>query len=575
MVLATCRRILGHGPDADDAYQATFLVLARYASRIGNGNALPGWLHRVATRVAGKARSANFRQSVAPLPDRIPDVRTVDPANSAGSRELAQVLDEELDQLPERFRSVVVLCCLEGCTSGEAARSLGCPQGTVDSRLATAKRKLRDRLTRRGIVPGLAATALAAIPSSTATAALVPATVDAAVQLANHGTGSGPAFFLANGVYPMSNLIRVRLTLAFLLISGVGAYLALAAPVPGDRSKQPENSYPARFAKSKLELAPGNAANRQTEQAIATGLHWLRKQQKKNGSWEFDGLPENQVDPVAGTGLALLPFLGAGATHKADGQYRQTVADGIQFLVKSQKKDGSFEAARTTTAHCFATIALCEAHDLTGDKNLLEPALLATDHLIKKQNKNGGWNNTPAGESDVSTTSWACMVMRSDLQSSLVIPETTLRSTSKFLDTHTNKLRGIYREKPDSPTSPAATAAALTTRLVTDQWDGSTRGMQLGVAALYRDRPTPQNFDAQFCFLGSLLLHRLDRKDRAEFWSTPTRELLLKTQTPDNEAGGGSWDPDTSNRGYGRLGTTCFNLLTLEVYFRHLGLFRR
>ncbi len=146
MVLGTCQRTLGHTEDAEDAFQATFLVLARKAAGIGYGVALPAWLHRVAVRIA--ARLGQRRRPAMPLNVETAGLPASDPVERA---EGLTVLDEEINRLPERCRRAVVLCYLEGLTASDAARLLGCPTGTVESRLATARKTLRDRLTRRGV----------------------------------------------------------------------------------------------------------------------------------------------------------------------------------------------------------------------------------------------------------------------------------------------------------------------------------------------------------------------------------------------------------------------------------------
>src|SRR5262245_42490216 len=138
MVLAACRRVLGHPDDADDAFQAVFLVLARKAGTIRGAN-LAGWLYAVAVRTARGVRIMRDRRRNHELranPDRQGGgVATAD-------RDLAAVIDEELARLPECYREAVVLCELRGLSRKEAAAEIGVPEGTLSSRLATAKRKL-------------------------------------------------------------------------------------------------------------------------------------------------------------------------------------------------------------------------------------------------------------------------------------------------------------------------------------------------------------------------------------------------------------------------------------------------
>ena len=158
MVLGVCRRLLHDSQDADDAFQATFLVLVRKAGTLAQPQGLGNWLYGVAYRTAVKARAqaAKRRARQRPLADL--------PAPPAREEllwsELRAALDEEIHRLPDRYRAAFVLCCLEGKTNEEAAQSLGCPRGTVLSRLARARQRLRRRLVKRGIAP--AATALTA-----------------------------------------------------------------------------------------------------------------------------------------------------------------------------------------------------------------------------------------------------------------------------------------------------------------------------------------------------------------------------------------------------------------------------
>jgi RNA polymerase sigma factor (sigma-70 family) len=166
MVWATCRRILRHQQDIEDAFQATFLALARAAGTLGTRQAVAGWLHRVAVNAALKLRA-----------DRVTTSLTVEVAArpESGDGELAGAVDEELDRLPERIRAVFVLCCLEGMTNSEAARELGCPVGTVNSRLHSARARLRARLARRGFGPLAGIVLVAAPPASVAAAIRVGA----------------------------------------------------------------------------------------------------------------------------------------------------------------------------------------------------------------------------------------------------------------------------------------------------------------------------------------------------------------------------------------------------------------
>ena len=262
LVLGVCRRVLRDEHLAEDAFQATFLTLARRASGIGKRASVAAWLYRVAFRVALRASSGrpgtapvtgNVRSTpLPPTPDGNPG-----PAEVAEGRELLRLLDEELDRLPGRCRAAFVLCCLEGKSNAEAARELGCPTGTVDSRLSAARRRLRERLRKRGVSPGLLPAAL--VGASTApTGMLVTAAVRAVLGT---GTASANAVLLSKGIIKAMLIRKLFLCGCFLLaVLGVGTGSGVllthraAAEPPSAFPATPDEAPPAREA-SKTESA--------------------------------------------------------------------------------------------------------------------------------------------------------------------------------------------------------------------------------------------------------------------------------------------------------------------------------
>jgi RNA polymerase sigma factor (sigma-70 family) len=148
MVLAVCRNVLRETHDAEDAFQNTFLALARRAAMIKNSETIAPWLHRVALRVAKKARFRASRR-------RARESACIDCGSGRGSHlpdpSFIPLLREEVNRLPEDFRRPVVLCYLEGTTNPEAAAQLNCPIGTIKGRLSRARQTLRGRLSRRGL----------------------------------------------------------------------------------------------------------------------------------------------------------------------------------------------------------------------------------------------------------------------------------------------------------------------------------------------------------------------------------------------------------------------------------------
>jgi RNA polymerase sigma factor (sigma-70 family) len=243
MVLGVCRRVVGNAHDAEDAFQATFLVLARNAAAIRKHASLASWLHGVARRLAVRARQARSAAARPPahLPQRPP---APGPAEELTWREALAVLDEELQGLPERYRAPLVLCHLEGRTQDEAARHLGWGLGTLRRRLEQGRQCLRTRLSRRGVslagALGGVGLAAARVP-----AALRSATGAAALRLAAGAPVPAPVAALFEGSQP--TLFKSSCKLMLMLV-GVAACVGLGAATRRAAEREPPPAPAARPA---------------------------------------------------------------------------------------------------------------------------------------------------------------------------------------------------------------------------------------------------------------------------------------------------------------------------------------
>jgi RNA polymerase sigma factor (sigma-70 family) len=257
MVRALCHRILRHEQDAEDAFQATFLALAKKAAAI-RGKSLAGWLYRVAFHAALKAKARSARRET-----NLPDIVATN-GQVGQDQELRAVLDDEILRLPERFRVPVLLCYLQGRSNSEAAAALGIPKGTVDSRLATARQRLRVRLIRRGLAPAVAAAAV----EGTIDAAEVPGAVARAVTkaavafLSKEVAPATTAAVLAEGVLHTMILTKLTWTMAAALaltVLGSGAGMATYGAL---KDEKPPNKVTTEAKPIAKDLSPRESPQR-------------------------------------------------------------------------------------------------------------------------------------------------------------------------------------------------------------------------------------------------------------------------------------------------------------------------
>jgi RNA polymerase sigma factor (sigma-70 family) len=327
MVLAVCRRALGHLQDAEDACQAAFLVFARKAASIRKKASLASWLHRVAYRVA-----ADLRRDIARRrgrEERTGDIAATDTSTDITWRELRTVLDEELHRLPERYRAPLILCYLEGKTRDEAAAELGWGVGSLKARLERGRERLRVRLVRRGLllsavlfgagIPHSAASA--AVPATLAVATVKAASLIAAGTALRGGAVSATVVALTEGALQTMFVTKLKMIATALLVTaalgvgaggawstfGVAAGDSAALDGPGKRAQvQPAGkgaaADPARLAWSELfeRDMPFDGIDNPSLLDLDTGK-WIAK------APPFDrfGNPQGQAIPDVAPGRGL------------------------------------------------------------------------------------------------------------------------------------------------------------------------------------------------------------------------------------------------------------------------------
>jgi RNA polymerase sigma factor (sigma-70 family) len=254
MVLGVCRRVLRHEQDAEEAFQATFLLLACKGGWIAPRQQVGAWLHGVAWRAASQARRTARRRGAH---ERLAAERPAALAHPPELGELAGVLDEEVARLPDRYRAPVVLCLLEGRTLREAAGILGWPEGSVSGRLTRARRILARRLERRGFAPaGHAALALVPPTALPAVRAVDVVLLSAARLAGPEGLVGVRVVTLMDGVWQvMWRTMMQKLIAVVLLVGLVGTGLVLGVAPGPDEGKPP--ALAAKRAKA-AEPAPAD-----------------------------------------------------------------------------------------------------------------------------------------------------------------------------------------------------------------------------------------------------------------------------------------------------------------------------
>jgi RNA polymerase sigma factor (sigma-70 family) len=232
MVLGVCRRVIRRHADAEDAFQATFLVLSRKAASLMRRDLLANWLYGVAYRTALEARTRMLRRYAAER--QLEDLPQPDADPVADRSELIALLDRELNGLADKYRVPVVLCELEGHSRKETARMLGIPEGTLSSRLAAARRTLAARLAQRGVAVSAAAVLSQMDASASVPARLIESTVRAATGHAAGATLAAPVAALTQGVLKSMFITKLKLAAA-LVVAAVITVGGLSYTMVGSR----------------------------------------------------------------------------------------------------------------------------------------------------------------------------------------------------------------------------------------------------------------------------------------------------------------------------------------------------
>lgn len=333
-----------------------------------------------------------------------------------------------------------------------------------------------------------------------------------------------------------------------------------------------------------VRQAGGNDAS---EAAVAAALEWFANHQLPDGGWNYDhrvgpcnarcGNGGNLTDCRTGaTAQALLPFLGAGQTHKT-GKYKKNVEAGLYFLTQQMKVKPQMglqcgdlaQGGGSMYSHGMSSIVLCEAYAMTHDKGLMMPAQLSLNHIVYAQDPvGGGWRYSPRTPGDTSVVGWQLMALKSGHMAYLQVPPGTIVGANKFLDSVMSDY--AYYGYTDPGRGQATTAIGILCRMYLG-WKKDHPGIEKGVQYLSQTGPSPGNMYYNYYATQCMRHYEGEMWDK---WNVKMRDSLVNSQEKTNHLKG-SWymrGDHGAERG-GRLYCTSMATMILEVYYRHMPIY--
>jgi hypothetical protein len=341
-------------------------------------------------------------------------------------------------------------------------------------------------------------------------------------------------------------------------------------------------AFSARRGRGRSPSALARGATAVSEQAVERGLAWLAAHQAVDGSWQFDlsgcrcdGAcrdPGTIKSDTASTAIALLPFLGAGSTQ-VDGPYQQTVSRGLYYLLSRMQptpRGGDF-CAGTMYGHGVTTLALAEAYGMTHDALLLEPLRDAIRFIATSQDAHGGgWRYLPGQAGDITVTAWQLAALKSAAIAGVETPSPTIDGVRRFLDSVQAANGAGYGYR--TPTAkPCTSAIGLLCRMYTG-WDRDLEPLRRGVTALAKPGPHPAAIYQNFYLAQALV--QMDHPAWPR-WNAKNRDQILAQQARAGHEAGSWFFADHDTAPGGRLAHTALAVLTLEVYYRLLPIYRQ
>jgi hypothetical protein len=338
--------------------------------------------------------------------------------------------------------------------------------------------------------------------------------------------------------------------------------------------------------KGKAGLVATGGGSAGSEKSVAAALKWLANHQMPDGGWCFNhslspncrgacSQPGEMADARTGaTAMAILPFLGAGQTHK-EGTYKSTVNGGLYFLINRIKLGPAgadlTEPGGRMYSHGLASIVLCEAYAMTHDKALHDPAQAAVNFICYAQDPvGGGWRYEPRQKGDTSVVGWQIMSLKSAHMAYLMVPPITVKKAFGFLDTVQSQ-GGAQYGYTDPGGGDATSAIGLLCRMYLG-WKKETPALEKGVQILAQKGPDKNNM--YYNYYATQVMRHMEG-DYWKNWNAVMRDQLVNSQATTGHETGSWFMNDTHVKSGGRLYCTSLACMILEVYYRHLPIFRK
>ncbi len=338
----------------------------------------------------------------------------------------------------------------------------------------------------------------------------------------------------------------------------------------------------------------GIGRTKETDLAVTMALDWFHRHRNQNGSWSLAhylahckgapcGSPGAAESDAAATALSILPILGAGETHVGRGMYHDDVKSGLYWIMHHQTAAGDLSAGcdKPMYAHALATLAMCEAYGMTHDEKLRDAAQRAVIYVEMAQvPATGGWRYTPrdATGGDTSVLGWQMMSLRAAQLAGLSVNTMIMDNAKKWLArVSKGHDHGLYCYQPFKEATPTMTAIGM----LSWQYLGMRAddpAMIEGKYYLMQNLPDNGKRSTYYWYYGTQVMHNFGADPKWDHWNRNMRRALVETQCREGCAAG-SWDPESptldewSEQG-GRVVTTAFSTLSLEVYYRYLPIYR-